>query len=86
MELEPGNTRLINQINGPITALKELLVPVDFSDCSKYALRYALAFAEQFDANVTLVSVVPMTARVSNTPAPNTPTLLKRAKKDTRTN
>lgn len=59
VELEPGNTRLINQINGPITALKELLVPVDFSDCSKYALRYALAFAKQFEASVTLVSVVP---------------------------
>ena len=59
IELEPGNTRLINQINGPITALKELLVPVDFSDCSKYALRYALAFAKQFEANITLLSVVP---------------------------
>ena len=44
VELEAGNTRLLSAINGPITALKEVLVPIDFSDCSKHALRYAAAF------------------------------------------
>lgn len=58
VEVEPGNTRLLSRLNGPITALKEILVPIDFSDCSKYALRYALAFAEQFEARITLVAVV----------------------------
>jgi universal stress protein A len=58
VELEPGNTRLINKVNGPITALKEILVPIDFSECSKYALRYAVAFAEQFEARITLLAVV----------------------------
>jgi nucleotide-binding universal stress UspA family protein len=38
--------------------LKRLLVPVDFSDRSKKALSYALAFARQFDASLTLVHVV----------------------------
>ena len=58
VELEPGNTRLINNLNGPITELKKLLVPIDFSDCSKHALKYAIAFAKQFDAEITLLAVV----------------------------
>jgi nucleotide-binding universal stress UspA family protein len=61
IELEPGNTRLINNLNGPITDLKRLLVPIDFSDCSKHALKYAIAFAKQFDAEITLLAVVPDT-------------------------
>ena len=35
-----------------------ILVPVDFSEHSQKALRYALAFATQFDAEVTLVHIV----------------------------
>lgn len=58
VDLEPGSNRLLAPFVGPITDLKELLVPIDFSDCSKHALRYALAFAKQFDARITLVSVV----------------------------
>jgi len=38
--------------------LKKILVPVDFSDCSDKALQYAIAFAKQFDAEVTLLHVV----------------------------
>lgn len=48
----------LSALNGPITALKEILVPIDFSDCSKYALRYAVAFAAQFEARITLLAVV----------------------------
>jgi len=33
-------------------------VPVDFSDCSKKALQYAIPFATQFDAELTLLHVV----------------------------
>jgi universal stress protein A len=36
----------------------KILVPVDFSEHSQKALRYALAFAAQFDAEVTLVHIV----------------------------
>ena len=39
--------------------IKRLLVPVDFSDCSKKALQYALPLAEEHDAALTLLYVVP---------------------------
>ncbi|HEV2330333.1 MAG TPA: universal stress protein [Verrucomicrobiae bacterium] len=39
--------------------LKTILVPVDFSNCSKKALQYALPFAKQFNAAVVLLHVVP---------------------------
>lgn len=39
--------------------LKKVLVPVDFSDCSKKALQYAVPFAKQFNATLTLLHVVP---------------------------
>ncbi|MEO6741848.1 MAG: universal stress protein [Chthoniobacteraceae bacterium] len=38
--------------------LKRILVPVDFSEHSQKALRYALAFASQFGAEVALVHIV----------------------------
>jgi universal stress protein A len=39
--------------------LKKILVPVDFSDCSKKALMYAVALARQFGAEITLLHVIP---------------------------
>ena len=39
--------------------LKEILVPTDFSDCSRKALIYAIPFAKQFDATITVVHVAP---------------------------
>ena|SRR5438876_4987103 len=38
--------------------LKKILVPVDFSECSKKALHYAIPFARQFEASLTLLYVV----------------------------
>src|SRR5437868_1181327 len=38
--------------------LKNILVPVDFSECSDKALLYAIAFAKQFEAELTLLHVV----------------------------
>lgn len=38
--------------------LKKVLVPLDFSEPSRKALRYAQAFAEQFGARLTLLHVV----------------------------
>lgn len=38
--------------------LKKILVPVDFSEFSQKAVRYAVRFAEQFSATVVLVHVV----------------------------
>ena len=42
----------------PVFKLKKILVPVDFSDCSNKALQYAIPFAKQFDAELTLLHVV----------------------------
>jgi nucleotide-binding universal stress UspA family protein len=38
--------------------IKDILVPVDFSEPSLKALKYALAFAEQFGAKLSLLHVV----------------------------
>jgi universal stress protein A len=38
--------------------LKHILVPIDFSACSKKALAYASSFARQFGAELTLLHVV----------------------------
>ena len=39
---------------------RKILVPIDFSDCSKKALQYALPLAKQHDAALTLLNVVPI--------------------------
>jgi universal stress protein A len=39
--------------------LKNILVPIDFSDCSKKALQYALPLAKEHAAALTLLYVVP---------------------------
>jgi nucleotide-binding universal stress UspA family protein len=39
--------------------LKRILVPIDFSDCSKKALQYALPLAKEHQAEITLLYVVP---------------------------
>ena len=38
--------------------LKRILVPIDFSESSKNALRYAISFSKQFNAELILVYVV----------------------------
>jgi universal stress protein A len=42
----------------PVFQLKKILVPVDFSECSKKALQYAIPFAEQFGAELILLHLV----------------------------
>lgn len=37
---------------------KNILVPVDFSDCSRQALNFAIPFARQFRAGITLLHVI----------------------------
>ncbi len=41
----------------PAFKLKKILVPVDFSECSKKALAYAIPLAEEFGAELTLLHV-----------------------------
>lgn len=42
----------------PLFKLKEILVPVDFTECTEKALFYAVPFARQFGATVTLLHVI----------------------------
>jgi universal stress protein A len=42
----------------PAFKIEKILVPVDFSDCSKKALEYAIPFAKQFGAELHLVHVL----------------------------
>ena len=39
--------------------IKQILIPIDFSDCSKKALGYAIPFAKAHGAKLTLLNVVP---------------------------
>jgi len=38
--------------------IKKILVPIDFSDYSKRALRYAIDFSKHFNSEIILVSVI----------------------------
>ena len=42
----------------PVFKLKEMLVPVDFTECTEKALAYAVPFARQFGATITLLHVI----------------------------
>src|SRR5262249_38961301 len=48
-----GNALLAN--NGSRFRIKTILVPVDFSNCSREGLRYAIAFAKEFGATIVLL-------------------------------
>lgn len=41
-----------------LVSLKRILVPVDFSHCSKEALEFAAPFARQFGASLTVLNVI----------------------------
>ncbi len=64
VELGPRETQLppltAEQTIGalPMFKLKKILVPVDFSVCSKKALQYAIPFAKQFAAELILLHVI----------------------------
>jgi len=59
VELGRTDTNLLAEAaNKASFSLKHILVPVDFSQCSLKALQYAVAFARQFKASITLLYVV----------------------------
>jgi nucleotide-binding universal stress UspA family protein len=63
VELNPRDSERLSQealANGAPLPFKltKILVPIDFSDCSKKALQYAVPFAKQFGATITLLHVV----------------------------
>lgn len=54
----PGSGPRANVSALPVFKLKRILVPVDFSDCSRKAMQYAVPFARQFGATISLLFVV----------------------------
>ncbi len=58
LEATDQDAALLAQGNCPSIRLKKVLVPVDFSECSRKALQYAVALARQFGASVSLIHVV----------------------------
>jgi len=60
VELGPKEEQIPNvaKVSPPVFKLKKILVPVDFSNCSRKALQYAVPFAKQFDATLVLLYVV----------------------------
>jgi universal stress protein A len=52
----PGSFEALLQ--RPLFRLNNILLPMDFSDCARKALQYAIPFARQFGAELTLVHVV----------------------------
>ncbi len=65
LELSPRDEPLMEAatlaaVKSPFT-IKRILVPIDFSACSKKALQYALPLARQHRAALTLLYVVPPT-------------------------
>jgi nucleotide-binding universal stress UspA family protein len=52
----------------PLRKLKTILVPIDFSEASLKALRYAVPFAEQFGAILCLVHVLEQPSFVNDLP------------------
>jgi len=47
--------RALHSNNAPRFRIKKVLVPVDFSNCSREGLRYAIAFANEFGAKIILL-------------------------------
>jgi universal stress protein A len=59
MEIGGRDERFLATTTAPEFGIKRILVPLDFSDCSKKALRYALALARQHGAALDLLYVLP---------------------------
>jgi universal stress protein A len=57
VELGPMEKQLPSE-SLPQFKLKKILVPLDFSDCSKKALQYAIPYAKQFNAEIVLLHVI----------------------------
>lgn len=56
----PKSTEQVIDLVPRVLGIRRILVPVDFSKPSEKALRYAVSFARQFDAKVSLLHVCPL--------------------------
>lgn len=57
IELGPNESQLPGAAPSPVFRLKKIMVPIDFSNCSRKALAYAIPLAKQFQAEIILLSV-----------------------------
>jgi universal stress protein A len=57
LEVGRRDEPLLSTAGAPEFSIKRILVPVDFSDCSKKALRYALALAREHSGSLDLLYV-----------------------------
>jgi nucleotide-binding universal stress UspA family protein len=57
VELDRGEEKLLTSQPSPLFAVETILVPTDFSECSRQALRYAVPLAKQFGAKIVLLHV-----------------------------
>jgi nucleotide-binding universal stress UspA family protein len=69
-----------NRETSSVFRLNRILVPVDFSNCSKKALEYAVPLAKQFSAEVTLLHVVQPDAATCEMPSLQVQTIQEAAK------
>ncbi len=53
-----GAEKRLVLVSPNLFSIKRILVPTDFSICSRKALTYAIAFAKQFDATLVLLHVM----------------------------
>lgn len=69
MKVKRGDERLLAAAakKSPFR-IKQIFVPVDFSDCSKKALHYAIALAKEHEAALTLFHAVPNQYVISQEP------------------
>jgi nucleotide-binding universal stress UspA family protein len=79
LEIGPSDERMLAEAISPrrVThssfAINRILVPVDFSDCSRKALRYAIPLAKEHAAAITLLYVVPKQYTTYDYGGPNMP-------------
>ena len=59
LEVNRQDEEMLGGANASPLHIREILVPIDFSDCSKKALRYAIPLAKEHKASITLAYVVP---------------------------
>ena len=59
MEVNRRDEPLLTEAVATPFRLKKILVPTDFSDCSKKAIQYALPLAQQHHAEIVLLYVAP---------------------------
>lgn len=59
VKIEPGGSGP-PLMNPSTLSLRKILVPIDFSECSRKALHYATALSKQFQAEILLLHVLEM--------------------------